>query len=300
MACVAIAQGNDPMIIVVDEPTNTSCTAAIPFCSSLQFTAQEMNGVDCLWFQFELIDSAQVSMSMSNCKATFYSAALLSENGCACHTAAPDILSLNEMLAPGVYYISFRCNGGEGQPTTVGITVNSGLDCPEVPCDGCLPSPILEPGQDYIVNVWVKKEGASQGTVDYGAEVGERPWLKVEAPIGNVFPTCYPNIQQPVVEGWQPIECRFTAAGSSLLIELGVETGTALFDDVRLFPADGSMKCYVYDPHNLRFVAELDERHYATYYEYDPEGRLVRVKKETERGIMTIQESRRNPAHRLP
>jgi hypothetical protein len=60
------------------------------------------------------------------------------------------------------------------------------------------------------------------------------------------------------------------------------------------------MKCYVYDPHDLRFVAELDERHYATFYEYDLEGKLVRVKKETERGIMTIQESRSNPSHRLP
>ena len=34
----------------------------------------------------------------------------------------------------------------------------------------------------------------------------------------------------------------------------------------------------------LSRVAELDERHFATFYEYDNEGRLVRVKKETERG----------------
>jgi YD repeat-containing protein len=53
----------------------------------------------------------------------------------------------------------------------------------------------------------------------------------------------------------------------------------------------------VYDPVNLRFTAELDERHFATFYEYDNEGRLVRVKKETERGVMTIQETRQNAAH---
>ena len=54
------------------------------------------------------------------------------------------------------------------------------------------------------------------------------------------------------------------------------------------------MKSYVYDPINMRLVAELDERNYATMYEYDEEGKLVRVKKETERGIMTIKENRNN------
>jgi hypothetical protein len=39
-------------------------------------------------------------------------------------------------------------------------------------------------------------------------------------------------------------------------------------------------------------MAELDENNFATFYEYDDEGSLVRVKKETERGIMTIKENR--------
>lgn len=54
------------------------------------------------------------------------------------------------------------------------------------------------------------------------------------------------------------------------------------------------MKSYVYDPLTLRLTAELDEQNYATFYEYDEEGALIRVKKETERGIMTIKESRNN------
>jgi hypothetical protein len=41
-------------------------------------------------------------------------------------------------------------------------------------------------------------------------------------------------------------------------------------------------------------MAELDERNYATFYEYDEEGKLIRVKKETEKGVMTIQENRDN------
>ena len=52
------------------------------------------------------------------------------------------------------------------------------------------------------------------------------------------------------------------------------------------------MKSMVYDPQSLRLMAELDDRNYATFYEYDEEGTLVRVKKETEKGIYTIKESR--------
>ncbi len=52
------------------------------------------------------------------------------------------------------------------------------------------------------------------------------------------------------------------------------------------------MKSFVYDPATLKLSAELDENNYATFYEYDQEGQLVRVKKETIQGIKTIQETR--------
>ena len=52
------------------------------------------------------------------------------------------------------------------------------------------------------------------------------------------------------------------------------------------------MKSYVYDPVSLRLMAELDENNYAAFYEYDDDGTLIRVKKETEKGIMTIKETR--------
>jgi len=52
------------------------------------------------------------------------------------------------------------------------------------------------------------------------------------------------------------------------------------------------MKSYIYDPRTLRLSAELDENNYATYYDYDEEGQMVRVKKETIRGIKTIKETR--------
>jgi len=64
------------------------------------------------------------------------------------------------------------------------------------------------------------------------------------------------------------------------------------FDDIRIHPFNANMKSYVYDPFSLRLSAELDENNYASFYEYDEEGQLVRVKKETIQGIKTIKETR--------
>jgi hypothetical protein len=47
-----------------------------------------------------------------------------------------------------------------------------------------------------------------------------------------------------------------------------------------------------------RLMTELDANHYATFYEYDEDGQLIRVKKETERGVLTIQEGRNNVVKR--
>ena len=64
------------------------------------------------------------------------------------------------------------------------------------------------------------------------------------------------------------------------------------FDDIRMHPFNADMKSYVYDPQTLRLMAELDENNYATFYDYDEEGQLVRVKKETIQGVKTIKETR--------
>ena len=68
------------------------------------------------------------------------------------------------------------------------------------------------------------------------------------------------------------------------------------YDDIRIHPFNGNMKSFVYDPITQRLMAELDENNYATMYEYDEEGGLIRVKKETEKGVFTIQETRSKSA----
>lgn len=66
----------------------------------------------------------------------------------------------------------------------------------------------------------------------------------------------------------------------------------ALYDDLRIQPRDGGMQTYVYNTANQRLEAVLDENNYATFYYYDDEGQLFLVKQETEKGIITVQESR--------
>jgi hypothetical protein len=61
------------------------------------------------------------------------------------------------------------------------------------------------------------------------------------------------------------------------------------FDDIRIQPFNAVMNTYVYDPDQLRLRAVLDARNYATFYEYDQEGKLSRTERETEQGRITIQ-----------
>jgi hypothetical protein len=173
----------------------------------------------------------------------------------------------------------------------------SGFSTPDdlqAPCTNCLPVQGLLPEKKYIVTAWVK-----DADIASYEETIEDAEVKVVFDGGTVVGnTSVPS--GPIIDGWQQIECEFTTPQTffDFNIELNSLDGIVYFDDVRLFPYDGSMKCYVYDPQNLRFVAELDERHFATLYEYDEEGRLMRIKKETERGVMTIQESKTSTVKR--
>jgi len=102
-------------------------------------------------------------------------------------------------------------------------------------------------------------------------------------PIGNI------------IEGWQKVEAEFTVPANATTANLVLSNDGSqkiYFDDIRIHPFNANMKSYVYDARSLRLSAELDENNYASFYEYDEEGQLVRVKKETIQGIKTIKETR--------
>lgn len=134
----------------------------------------------------------------------------------------------------------------------------------------------------YLLNLWVQKNAGAQ-----------LPAMQVAANGSNIA-TFIPK--GAPIEGWQLMEARvnMTLVGGTPQSIALYFSGAAVIDDVRVLPLDANMKTFVYDvANNNRLLAQLDENHYATFYEYDQEGQLVRVKKETEKGIVTISESRR-------
>jgi hypothetical protein len=137
------------------------------------------------------------------------------------------------------------------------------------------------PDHKYIISLWVKDNQPRSVNTNFQIRVNGNSLLNS----GQTW---------PVVEGWKRIETSFTipATASSLSLELDPGGSAVRLDDIRLHPFDGQMKSYAYDNASLRLWAEMDENNFATFYEYDDEGTLVRVKKETERGIMTIKETR--------
>ncbi len=70
-----------------------------------------------------------------------------------------------------------------------------------------------------------------------------------------------------------------------------VNDATIWIDDIKMQYPFTQMNAYVYDTRTLRLVAEFDDQHFATFYQYNEEGKLVRKMVETERGIQTIQET---------
>ncbi|MFX1705333.1 hypothetical protein PV783_15320 [Chitinophaga sp. CC14] len=150
--------------------------------------------------------------------------------------------------------------------------------------------PVFSPlaGKKVVFSAWVKQAQechcSTYTNVNVTLFVGGPNRVTVEA-----------KPRGAIIEGWQRYEEVIEVpAGSTAFSMVIATTGgvTAYFDDIRVHPYNANMKSYAYDPVNLRLMGELDENNYATFYEYDDDGTLIRVKKETERGIKTIKESR--------
>lgn len=160
------------------------------------------------------------------------------------------------------------------------------------------------PGKTYVISGWVS-ELRSTPVIIYSSTIkvaftdtnGDAIGVEFEfAPHGTI------------IDDWQRILGEFTipTEAANIHISLVNKSGDIVvnddapsateslvyFDDIRVHPFNGNLKSFVYDPQNQRLIAELDENNYATFYDYDKEGGLVRVKKETENGIYTIQETR--------
>jgi hypothetical protein len=168
-------------------------------------------------------------------------------------------------------------------------------------CDVCLTFR-PDPNKRYWVSAWVKvinSETVPQSSIpqvisyDNGLDA-TTAGIQLEF-IGSSPSTIYFRPSGDIIEGWQRIAGEFTTPNGATEVNIKLVNPTsdaAYFDDVRIHPFNGSMKSYVNDPETFWLTAELDDNNYATFYEYDMEGKLIRIKKETEKGIVTIKENR--------
>ncbi len=164
-------------------------------------------------------------------------------------------------------------------------------------------APLL--GKSYVFSSWVKVDVPQTGTTPQNLlDAQPTSYQDITAKItyealdgAQIATEIVLTPSGDIIEGWQQVVGEFIIPQNSAIAFMKVELANdsayeSYFDDVRIHPYNGSMKSFVYDNETYRLMAELDENNFATFYEYDNEGGLVRVKKETEEGIMTIQETR--------
>lgn len=111
---------------------------------------------------------------------------------------------------------------------------------------------------------------------------------------GDVTNTLDPVVYSDVIEGWVRIEHEFIAGSNFVEITCynkNTKFDILFMDDIRIHPFNSSLQTYVYDTQNYKLRATLDGNNFSSLYFYDEQGNLYLTKKETERGIQTIQES---------
>ncbi len=141
----------------------------------------------------------------------------------------------------------------------------------------------MHAGRKYVVSCWQKTgTNGSAPPVHSGVEI---KWGT------SIMHKALLTAKTPSIDGWVLYEAIVTVPTSASTVTISA-AGNTIIDDFRIFPADGNMKAFVYDDVHRRISATLDENHMTTFFEYDSQGKLVRVKKETAKGILTIKESR--------
>lgn len=158
-------------------------------------------------------------------------------------------------------------------------------------CEECVPSFNPLKGKKYLFSTWV-----TQSTQALDSYNDVEVWFNFGESIPSVGPF---TPSGPIIEGWQKIEDTLIIPSNPEYFELEVKNTapsyvTVYVDDIRFHPFNAMMKTYVYDGETFRLIAEQDENNYSTFYEYDEEGGLIRTKKETERGVLTLSETRSN------
>jgi hypothetical protein len=144
----------------------------------------------------------------------------------------------------------------------------------------------------YTLSVWVK-ELLTEGTVYAG--LGDNLQVNVNSNIPAQSPISVQPIISTPIDGWRKFEFIFNIEETDQLevVFMGGYWG-AFFDDFRILPIESNINTYVYDKVSGRLTAKLDENNLATFFEYNNQGIPSQVKRETDKGILTISETKQS------
>ncbi|MGV3610305.1 MAG: hypothetical protein ACO1N0_05120 [Fluviicola sp.] len=169
----------------------------------------------------------------------------------------------------------------EAKTAHVDNTTNTG----QVQACDCVRKFSPTPGE-YVVGAWVKQAATGGGTVEVT--------IYNSSNVVVAGPTAF-TTSSTKLDGWQRIEGTLTIPAGAAKITVSLKntgaSGNVYFDDFRMHPFQAGMVTTVYDPTTLLKTASHDGYNYTTFYNYDENNQLVRVRVETSEGIKTISES---------
>lgn len=188
------------------------------------------------------------------------------------------------------YNASYTLDNGTVCQTIINHELNI-EECEALESNCCVNTFSPEQGKQYLVSAWCSEISSepvntfANAGIEISYRVGEVKVKDVLLPVGKI------------IEDWQKIEGTIVIPGRAETIEiklLNKGSNDVYYDDIRFQPYNSNLETYIYDPVSKKLIAQHDQQNYATFFEYDEEGNLLRIKKETERGIRTISESRKN------
>jgi hypothetical protein len=185
-------------------------------------------------------------------------------------------LSIPALGAPEVTkFVAKLCNSSVSNEGTTN----------EVKLDTCNCVKPFEPiaGKEYIVGAWVQNTNPANVSP-----------VQVKITFSTGASSTF-SAAGPVLDGWQRIEGKFTVPLAATTIKVRLEntstSGTMNIDDLRIHPVLAGMTTTVYDPKTMLPIASHDGYNFTTFYNYDENLNLVRVRVETIEGIKTVTES---------
>lgn len=163
------------------------------------------------------------------------------------------------------------------QSTMYKLVRNSACDCYET----FNPSP-----GKYIVGAWIHNDREDDifkiQLSYYAAGTGLIGTEEIILTAGDRF------------DGWQRLEGKITIPTTATKVDIdliNLTSGDVYVDDFRMHPELAGMTTVVYDPATLLPMATHDGYNFTTFYNYDENLQLSRVKVETIEGIRTITET---------